>query len=128
MNHRYGNPVALTPQVTVKMMDDGADIDGRTIPAPVSAAIVVEAALGQLVAPITPVQVTAVQDKPDEKASFKTAPVTCAPASSDTVTVYVVVLPASTVLVPLVLVMLKLAVPEIGSESCAWLLAGFESV
>ena len=112
-----------------KLMDEGAVIDGgSTMPVPCNAAMVVNPTSGQLVEPITPTQVNAVQDKPAALGSFKIAPVTWAPAVNDTVTVYVVVVPAVSVVPPLVLVMLKLAVPVIGSESCAWLFAGFESV
>lgn len=47
-----------------KLMDEGAVIDGSTMPVPCNAAMVVDPTSGQLVEPITPTQVNAVQDKP----------------------------------------------------------------
>lgn len=85
---RYGSPVALTPQVTAKTIDDGAVIEGNTMPpVPCNAAMVVDAAVGQLAAPIAAVQVTEVHDRPAAAGSFRIAPTTVAPAVSDTVTV-----------------------------------------
>ena len=80
-------PVAVTPQITRKLMDAGGSMLGIAIPAPCSAAMVVDAPAGQDVAPVTPVQVMLVHDKPAATGSFMTAPITVLGPRLDTVSV-----------------------------------------
>ena len=81
-------PVAVMPQVTKKLMVAGGSMPGSGIPLPpCSAAMVVDPAVGQDVAPVAPVHVTLEHDRPAAEGSLSAAPSTVLGPKLETVSV-----------------------------------------